>query len=96
MSEIYAWEEICNLYQNSFAENLVKVALIIRIKEKCNQYYNDQTFRNQGYMKMMITKYRSLQIIYFKELINTNKYRELFTAIVFGLWPNFYLKIKNK
>lgn len=96
MSEIYAWEEICNLYQNSFAENLVKVALIIRIKEKCNRYYNDQTFRNQGYMKMMITKYRSLQIIYFKELIKTNKYRELFTAIVFGLWPDFYLKIKHK
>lgn len=96
MSEIYAWEEICNLYQNSQVENLVKVALAVRIKEKCHRYYNDRMFRNQGYMTNMITKYRSLQSIYFKELIKTHKYRELLAAIVFGIWPNFYLKIKHE
>lgn len=96
MSEIYAWEEICNLYQNSSVEKLVKTALAIRIKENCYKYYINQVFRNQGYMNNMIIKYRSIQKIYFKELIKKHKYRELLTGIVFGLCPKLYLKFKHK
>ena len=95
ISEIYAWEEICSLYQNSKAENAVRTALAIRIKEICRKYYSDQTFRKQGYLEEMINKYHSLQSVYFRELITTHKYKELLMGIAFSLCPNTYLKIKH-
>lgn len=95
ISEIYAWEEICDLYRKNNFENAVKAALAVRIKLICNKYYADSTFRKHGYLKDMITKYHNIQNIYFRELIKNRKYKELCTGIAFGLWPNLYLRLKQ-
>lgn len=96
ISEIYAWREICELYQKSNAENQIKAALAMRIRKVCRNYYSNLEFQKNGCLKEMMVIYHSIQGAYFRELIKNRKYRELFTGIVFGLWPSIYLKIREE
>lgn len=96
ISEIYAWREICRLYQKNNAENQIKAALAVRIRKVCCNYYSNIEFQNNGCLNEMIVIYRSIQTVYFKELIKNQRYRELFTGIAFGQWPYIYLRIREE
>lgn len=95
LSEIYAWQEICKLYQASEAENMIKAALAMRIRKICRNHFSDLTFIRKDCLKEMIMIYRSIQCAYFEELVRNRKYRELFTGIVFGLCPSVCLRIRE-
>ncbi len=96
ISEVYAWKEICSLYQKTKAENMIKVALAIRIRNVCRNYYTDSEFLENGYLNEMVGIYHSIQKVYFKELIRKQKYRELLTGIAFGMCPDVCLRLRGK
>lgn len=96
ITEIYAWEEICKLYNQTSAKSMVITALARRIKKFCCTYCSDLVFLDSGYLEELIKKYRDIQNVYFIELLRIRKYKELVTAIMFGSMPIFYLKRKKR
>lgn len=93
---VYVWEEICKLSQNSQELNMLKALWAGRIKSFCTKYYSDPAFLESGCSDELIKKYHDIQVIYFKELIRTRKYRELFLGIAFGICPKLFLKLREK
>lgn len=94
LTELKAWKEICNLYQDDPHYDSVVGAYIIRLIMFCRKYYQEGEFRTK-FLNELISEYHRNQKKYLKFLRKTKRARSLMAGIAFGVCPKLYLQLRH-